>query len=81
MTKAIFDDVLNQYTSGIGETAIEARDYRDAVEELLNRFPALPRNVLERYTIAIDGIIVHQPFLEKLGEQSELRFISPIKGG
>jgi len=81
VAKAVFDDVLKQYTSGIEETAIEARDYRDAVEELLTRFPALPRNVLERYTVAIDGIVVHQAFLEKLGEQSELRFISPIRGG
>lgn len=81
MPRAVFDDVLKQYTSGLGEAGIDARNYRDAVEELLTLFPALPRSVLERYTVAIDGIIVHQAFLEQLGEHSELRFISPIRGG
>ena len=81
MPRAVFDDALKQYTSGIGETFIEAGDYRHAVEELLARYPGLPKHVLEKYTVAIDGIIVHQAFLEKLGEHSELRFISPIRGG
>lgn len=81
MARAVFDEVLKQYTSGVRETSIDAHNYRDAAEELLAQFPALPRSILEKYTIAIDGTIVHHPFLEKLDDHSELRFISPISGG
>ena len=81
MPRVVFDDVLKQHALGVNETSIAARNFRDAVEELLARFPGLPRHVLERYTVAIDGIIIHQAFLEELGSESELRFISPIRGG
>lgn len=81
MPKVVFDSFLKQYTAGIGEVFIAAGDYRAAVEELLTRFPELPRDIVERYRVAIDGVIVHRPFLESLGERSELRFISLIGGG
>jgi len=81
MPRVVFDDRLQQYTSVAHEIMVEVGTFRDAVDELLRRFPTIPRDVLEQYSVAIDGVVVHRPFLEQLGEQTELRFISPIRGG
>lgn len=69
------------YTGGVAEVDVRARDFRGAVAELLRRFPALPPAEIERCAVAIDGELLNSPWLEALGEQSEVIFVPRIGAG
>lgn len=72
---------LRRYTGDMAEVEVSAINYRDLVMELCRRFPALTEEVIGKQAIAIDGMIIHRPFLEAFGSDSELVFIARIAGG
>jgi molybdopterin converting factor small subunit len=81
MATVIFSSGLRQLTGASEEVHIEAANYRAAIRELRQQFPELTDSVLEKFGIAIDGVMIHSPLLETFGPNSELVFIPKIAGG
>ena len=72
---------MQQHTGGCRQTQIEATSYRLALRELSLEFPGLTETVYEKFSVAIDGTIIHTPLLETFRADSELVFIPRIAGG
>ncbi len=81
MAKVIFSSQLQRYTDGVRELEVAASKYQDLVAELSQRFPAMTTAVIDKYAIAIDGVINQMPLLARFDHDSELVFIARIAGG
>jgi molybdopterin converting factor small subunit len=81
MTTVVFASEMRQHTGGLAQTDIGATNYRQALRELSCKFPGLTNDEYLKFSIAIDGTIVHTPLLETFEEKSELVFIPKIAGG
>ena len=81
MTTVFFADEMQQHTGGRKQVQIAATSYRLALRELSGEFPGLTEAVYEKFSIAIDGTIIHTPLLETFQADSELVFIPRIAGG
>ena len=81
MATVFFADEMQQYTGGRRKIEIEAGDYRRALSELSCKFPELTSELYDKFSVAIDGAIIHTPLLEKFQSNSELVFIPKLSGG
>lgn len=81
MATVICTGDLRRYTGGREEIELLATNYRAALRELQGAFPGLTADVLDRYSVSIDGVLIQSPLLETFGEHSELVFIPKIAGG
>lgn len=80
MARVKFSSELQAFT-GETETIVEARVYRDVVGELLQRYPDLKQSEIADMAVAIDGVIIVDPMLEAIGEDSEVHFLHFVAGG
>ncbi len=71
----------NQFTSGQTELEIDADDVRTLISALDKLFPGIGDELKREMAIAIDGQIYQEPFLEKIGTNSEVYFLPRIGGG
>jgi hypothetical protein len=81
VARVFFPDHLTQYTTGIREFDIEASNFRDLVAQLEARFPGIANVLIGKVAVAIDGDIIHDPFLDPLRPNSEVYFLHRIDGG
>lgn len=81
MARVVFTSDLQRYTDGAREVETAAGNYRELVDKLRQRFPALTDAVLAKYTVAIDGMVIQMPLLEKINADSEVVFVARITGG
>ena len=80
MAIVIFSSELQKLT-GEEQTQVNSKVYKDIVTEITNRYSALEHDELMKMAVAIDGEIIHTPFLEKVAPSSELHFLYRISGG
>jgi hypothetical protein len=80
MAIVIFSSELQKLT-GEEQTRVDAEVFRDIVTEISNQYSALKHEDLMKMAVAIDGEIIHTPFLERVGPASELHFLYRISGG
>jgi len=81
VAKVFFPDHLTQYTTGIREFDVKASNFRDLVALLEVRFPGITSILIGKVAVAIDGDIIHDPFLDPLRPDSEVYFLHRIDGG
>lgn len=81
MATVFFAQPLRQHTAGVERMQVNVDNYRDLVEHVAARFPALRHTLQEELSVAIDGEIIHEPFLEAVGPDSEVHFLHRISGG
>lgn len=81
MAKVFFPDHLTQYTAGIRELEIHASSFRDLVGQLEVRFPGITGVLIGKVAVAIDGDIIHDPYLDSVRPDSEVYFLHRIDGG
>lgn len=81
MPRVVFSSDLQHFTGADRETDVAAGSFPELVGELLERYPALTEEAIRKQSLAIDGMIVHTPMLEKFREDSELVFVARIAGG
>jgi molybdopterin converting factor small subunit len=81
LATVFFPKSLQVHTGGIERVEIEARDVRQLFRALETRFPALGDRLQSGLAIAIDGEIVNEPLLERVGPDSEIHFLHPVSGG
>ena len=80
MAIVIFSSELQKLT-GEEQTHVDSEIFKDIVTEITNRYSALEHDELMKMAVAIDGEIIHTPFLEKVAPSSELHFLFRISGG
>jgi hypothetical protein len=76
----LFSSELQKLT-GEEQTHVDSEVFKDIVTEITNRYSALEHDELMKMAVAIDGEIIHTPFLEKVAPSSELHFLYRISGG
>jgi hypothetical protein len=81
MAKVFFPDHLARYTDGVRQLDVAASSFRELVVRLDARFPGIAEELLGKVAVAIDGDIVHDPFLEPIGRDAEVYFLHRIEGG
>ena len=80
MASVIFSSELQRLT-GEAATTVTAKNYRDLVIELVQRYDALDEDEIFKMAVAIDGVIIQDPLLEPVSESSEVHFLFRISGG
>ena len=80
MAIVIFSSELQKLT-GEEQTRADAEVFKDIVTEISNQYSALEHDELMEMAVAIDGEIIHTPFLEKVAATSEVHFLYRISGG
>ena len=83
MARVVLTDSLSkQFTGGVNEFDVVASSIRKLIRELEERYPGLGAQVEEGFiSVAIDGEIYQDAFLEPLEENSEVAFLPAIRGG
>ena len=80
MAIVIFSSELQKLT-GEERTHVDSEVFKDIVTEISNQYSALEHDELMKMAVAIDGEIIHTPFLEKVAPSSEIHFLYRISGG
>ena len=65
MAIVIFSSELQKLT-GEEQTRVDAEVFKDIVTEISNQYSALEHDELMKMAVAIDGEIIHTPFLLSL---------------
>ena len=83
MARIILTDSLSkQFTDGNSDFEIVAPSVRSLIKELDNRYPGLGTQISDgTLSVAIDGDIYQDAFLEELQPDSEVAFLPKIGGG
>ena len=83
MARIILTDSLSkQFTDGNSDFEILAPSVRSLIRELDNRYPGLGTQISDgTLSVAIDGDIYQDAFLEELHPDSEVAFLPKIGGG
>ena len=74
-------DAARAFADGTTHLEIAARDVRELLAALDRQYPGLGARLRTRTAIAIDGEIFQEPFLERIGADSEVYFLPAIEGG
>lgn len=80
MATVVFSSELQKLT-GEEQCDVDASVYRDIVDALVAKYPALEKDKLMEMAVSIDGEIIHEPYLEAINESSEVHFLFRITGG
>lgn len=72
---------LVEHCGGELQIEIAAGSVRAVVRALDERFPGFGERLGRDFAVAIDGEVVHDPWLEPVPAGSELHFLPAIRGG
>ena len=81
MIKVILGSNLKNFTNGVEELEVEATSVKSLIAEMDRRYPGIADALESGFALAIDGEVIANPGYEKLAEVSEVRFLSPLRGG
>ena len=81
MIKVILGSNLKNITNGLDELEVEATSVKSLIAEMDRRYPGIADALQSGFALAIDGEVIANPGYEKLEEVSEVRFLSPMRGG
>lgn len=81
MAKVFFPDHLLQHTAGVREFEVHAESFRDLVAQIELIYPGISKILIGKVAVAIDGDIIHDPFLDPVRPDSEVYFLHRIDGG
>ena len=81
MARVVLSGTLKQLAGGETEVEVAARDVRQLLRELGERFPELAPHLDAGYAIAIDGEIFQDVWFAPIRPDSEVHLIPAIRGG
>jgi len=81
MIKVFLGSNLKNFTNGVEELEVEATSVKSLIAEMDRRYPGIADALESGFALAIDGEVIANPGYEKLEEVSEVRFLSPMRGG
>jgi sulfur-carrier protein len=81
LARVILSGTLKQLAGGEAHIEIDARDVRQLLRALGERYPALAPHLESGYAVAIDGEIIQDSWFEPIGPDSEVHLVPAIRGG
>jgi sulfur-carrier protein len=81
MPRVVLSGTLSQLAGGVTQVELEARDVRQLLRALGERFPALAPHLDSGYAVAIDGEIFQDAWFAPIGPDSEVHLVPAIRGG
>ncbi len=81
MARVLIPEHLASVTGNVREVEVTAATYRELVQKLDARFPGAEEAIMGKVAVAIDGDIIHDPYLDPLEADSEVCFLHRIEGG
>ena len=82
MAKVVLpNELARELAGGQKEVEVEAENFRQLLKALDARFPGVGDRLRDGVAVAIDGEIFQEPFLESIGEDSEVFFVPQIEAG
>ena len=87
MVTVFIPTMLQPMTGGVKQVDFEARNVRQAIDQLDRLYPGIKERLVEdgqirpNLAVAIDGEVARMGMLEKLRENSEVHFVPAIGGG
>jgi len=72
---------LKQFTGGVSQIDVDAKNVRQLLRVLGERYPALAPHLVEGYAIAIDGEIFQDAWFAPIRPDSEVHLVPSIRGG
>ena len=81
MARVILSGHLKDLAGGEAEIQLDARDVRQLLRALGERYPALAPHLADGYAIAIDGEIFQDAWFAPIGPDSEVHLVPAIRGG
>jgi hypothetical protein len=81
MARVILSGTLSQLAGGITQVDVDARDVRQLLRALEQRFPQLGPHLDGGYAVAIDGEIFQDAWFAPIAPDSEVHLVPAIRGG
>ena len=81
MAHVVLSGTLKQLAGGASEIEVEARDVRQLLRVLGERYPELAPHLESGYAIAIDGEIFQDAWFAPIRPDSEVHLVPAIRGG
>jgi sulfur-carrier protein len=81
LARVLLSGTLKQLAGGASEIEVEARDVRQLLRELSERYPELGPHLESGYAIAIDGEIFQDAWFAPIRPDSEVHLVPAIRGG
>ena len=81
LARVVLSGTLKELAGGASEIELEARDVRQLLRALGERYPALAPHLDAGYAIAIDGEIFQDAWFAPIGPNSEVHLVPAIRGG
>ena len=82
MARVILTGGLTRHlTGGKTEFEVDAKNVRALIRELDARYPGLGPQLESEMSVAIDGEIHNEPFLQPVAPASEVCFVPRLRGG
>ena len=81
MARVVLSGTLKQLAGGDSELELDARNVRQLLRALSERYPALAPHLDSGYAIAIDGQIFQDAWFAPIGPDSEVHLLPAIRGG
>ena len=81
MARVYLTGTLKQYTGGVSEVELDAKDVRHLLRALGERYPELAPHLQDGYAIAIDGEIFQDAWFAPIRPNSEVHLVPAIRGG
>lgn len=80
MATVHFPAALRGATGGVAQVDVVADEFRDLRAALLARFPDLATRI-DALAVAIDGVMIAEPFAEPLAADSDVHFLPRLAAG
>jgi molybdopterin synthase sulfur carrier subunit len=81
LARVVLSGTLKQLAGGESDIEVEARDVRQLLRALGERYPQLALHLESGYAIAIDGEIFQDAWFAPIQPDSEVHLVPAIRGG
>ncbi len=72
---------LRQFTDGQAEVEVEARNFKELLDQLKERYPGLTPQIERGVSLALDGRIYREAWFTEIGPDSEVVLMPYMAGG
>jgi molybdopterin synthase sulfur carrier subunit len=87
MATVYIPPLMQKLTKGQQTVTVVGCNVRQVINNLEGEYPGMKERLVDKYrmksniTVAVDGVVSPIGLLEKVGEESEVHFLTPIGGG
>jgi len=81
MVKVALWGTLRQHADGQAEVEVDAETFKQLLDELSARYPGLQPQIKRGVSVAIDGVIYREAWLQPLRPENEIVLMPYMTGG